>query len=167
MFFFSPAVALPGVEVVLPDPRPPGGEVELLGSAPPSGAVELLGPGPPGEEDELLGPVPPDAKVGLLGALDDRSGMDGSATSMTSEAETPPWDSMSSIARKTSSSSPSPLIVNLEPSKNIFPLKRFPLNRCTTIRHFYHTNKRTSRKLFLALHEYSDINADLGSPFVD
>ena len=41
MFFFSPAVALPGVEVVLPDPRPPGGEVELLGSAPPSGAVEL------------------------------------------------------------------------------------------------------------------------------
>ena len=119
MFFFSPAVALPGVEVVLPDPRPPGGEVELLGSAPPSGAVELLGPGPPGEEDELLGPVPPDAKVGLLGALDDRSGMDGSATSMTSEADPPPWDSMASISRKTSSSSPSSLIVNLEPSKNL------------------------------------------------
>ena len=123
MFFFSPAVALPGVEVVLPDPRPPGGEVELLGSAPPSEAVELLGPGPPGEEDELLGPVPPDAKVGLLGALDDRSGMDGSATSMTSEADPPPWDSMKSIARNTSSSSPSPLIVNLEPSKNIIPTK--------------------------------------------
>ena len=82
---------------MLPDPRPPGGEVELLGSAPPSGAVELLGPGPPDEEDELLGPVPPDAKVGLLGALDDRSGMDGSATSMTSEADPPPWDSMKSI----------------------------------------------------------------------
>ena len=123
MFFFSPAVALPGVEDVLPDPRPPGGVVELLGSAPPSGAIELLGPGPPGEEDELLGPVPPDAKVGLLGALDDRSGMDGSATSMTSEADPPPWDSMKSIARNTSSSSPSPLIVNLEPSKNIIPTK--------------------------------------------
>ena len=121
--FFPPAVALPGVEVVLPDPRPPGGVVELLGSAPPSGAVELLGPRPPDEEDELLGPVPPDAKVGLLGALDDRSGMDESATSMTSEADPPPWDSMKSIARNTSSSSPSPLIVNLEPSKNIIPTK--------------------------------------------
>ena len=108
MFFFSPAVALPGVEVVLPDPRPPGGEVELLGSAPPSGAVELLGPRPPDEEDELLGPVPPDAE---------------SATSTTSEADPPPWDSMKSIARNTSSSSPSPLIVNLEPSKNIIPTK--------------------------------------------
>ena len=123
MFFFSPAVALPGDEDVLPDPRPPGGEVELLGSAPPSGAVELLGPRPPDEEDEVLGPVPPDAKVGLLGALDDRSGMDESATSPTSEADPPPWDSMKSIARNTSSSSPSPLIVNLEPSKNIIPTK--------------------------------------------
>jgi hypothetical protein len=123
MFFFSPAVALPGDEDVLPDPRPPGGVVEVLGSAPPSGAVELLGPRPPDEEDELLGPVPPDAKVGLLGALDDRSGMDESATSPTSEADPPPWDSMKSIARNTSSSSPSPLIVNLEPSKNIIPTK--------------------------------------------
>ena len=104
MFFFSPAVALPGVEDVLPDPRPPGGVVELLGSAPPSGAVELLGPRPPDEEDELLGPVPPDAE---------------SATSTTSEADPPPWDSRASMLRNTSSSSTSPLSVNLKPSKKL------------------------------------------------
>jgi hypothetical protein len=126
MFFFSPAVALPGVEVVLPDPGPPGGEVELLGPAPRGGEVEMLDPAPPSGEIELLASAPPSgsvAKIRLVGALSDCSGMDGSATSMTSEADPPPWDSMTSIARKTSSSSPSSLIVNLEPSKNIISTK--------------------------------------------
>ena len=79
MFFFSPAVALPGVEVALPDPGPPGGEVELLGPAPRGGEVEMLDPAPPSGEVELLASAPPSgsvAKVGLLGALGDRSGMD-------------------------------------------------------------------------------------------
>ena len=110
MFFFSPAVALPGVEDALPD------------AGLPEGKVELLDPAPPGGEDELLASAPPSgsvAKIGLLGALSDRSGMDESATSMTSEADPPPWDSMASISRKTASSSPSSLIVNLEPSKNL------------------------------------------------
>ena len=122
MFFFSPAVALPSVEVELPDPGPPGGEVELLGPAPPGGEVEMLGPAPPSGEVELLASAPPSgsvAKIGLLGALSDRSGMDESATSMTSEADPPPWDSKASISRKTASSSTSSLIVNLEPSKNL------------------------------------------------
>ena len=86
--FFSPAVALAGVKVELPDPEQPGGDDELLGPAPrdgevepldpapPRGEVELLTSAPPGGADEVMGPVPPDARVGLLGALDDRSGMD-------------------------------------------------------------------------------------------
>ena len=79
MFFFSPAVALPGVEVALPDPGPPEGEVELLGPAPRGGGDVMLDPAPPSGEVELLASAPPSgsvAKVGLLGALGDRSGMD-------------------------------------------------------------------------------------------
>ena len=122
MFFFSPAVALPGVEVVLPDPGPPGGEVELLGPAPRGGGDVMLDPAPPSGEVELLASAPPSgsvAKVGLLGALGDRSGMDESATSMVSEADPPPWDSRASMLRNTASSSTSSLTVNLEPSKNL------------------------------------------------